>query len=320
VPALACFSGNAQLALQKQFHHYDETLKQLQRERIAWRIAQRQVPEGLAGGKVGNYTDLALLQHECTKKKRHIPLRQLVHRAGNALVALKPCFMMGPMSVAQYLAPGQIEFDLVVMDEASQMKPRDALGAIARGKQLVIVGDPKQLPPTSFFDRFIDDDEEATTAIEDSESILKTAIPIFDKRRLRWHYRSQHEQLIAFSNHAFYEGELVIFPSPHNKSDDERREALTERSLPEALDLRGELCHFDLTVIRPELPETPENQRLLRPAMLEALLEFTPMTKSEFVELIPSYLRQATNAHEGQYLDQVLLIIEEAEPLSAARQ
>jgi very-short-patch-repair endonuclease len=220
VPALALFSGNAQLTLQKQFRFYDEKLKHLQRERIAWRIAQNQPPAGSVGGKVGNYTDLALLQHECTKTKRHIPLRQLVQRAGNALVALKPCFMMGPMSVAQYLAPGQIEFDIIVMDEASQMKPEDALGAIARGKQLVVVGDPKQLPPTSFFDKLIDDDEEDATAIEESESILDAAMPIFDRRRLRWHYRSQHESLIAFSNHSFYEDELVIFPSPHSESED----------------------------------------------------------------------------------------------------
>ncbi|MBK5964029.1 hypothetical protein CCR95_08000 [Thiocystis minor] len=221
VPALATFSGNTQLGIQKQFRQYDETLKQLQRERIAWRIDQNPVPPGSTGAKASDFTELALLQRECGKKKRHIPLRQLVQRSGNALVALKPCFMMGPMSVAQYLAPGQIEFDLVVMDEASQMKPQDALGAIARGRQVVIVGDPKQLPPSSFFDRVVDDDEdEETTAIEESESILDSVSPLFDKRRLRWHYRSQHESLIAFSNHAFYDSELVIFPSPHNDSDD----------------------------------------------------------------------------------------------------
>lgn len=219
-PGLAQFSGNAQLALQKQFRQYDERLKELQRERIAWQIAQNQVPEGWLGGKVADYTELALLRHECGKKKRHIPLRQLMLRAGNALAALKPCFMMGTMSVAQYLAPGKIAFDLVVMDEASQMKPQDALGAIARGDQLVVVGDPKQLPPTSFFDKMIGDDEEDSTAIEDSESILDTAIPMFDAQRLTWHYRSKHEHLIAFSNHAFYDGKLVVFPAPYSESDE----------------------------------------------------------------------------------------------------
>ncbi|WP_295405935.1 DUF559 domain-containing protein [uncultured Thiocystis sp.] len=96
-------------------------------------------------------------------------------------------------------------------------------------------------------------------------------------------------------------------------SDDVLPDAVIEASLPEARDLRGKLCHFDLDVIRAEVVTTPESQRLLRPAMLEALLEFMPMTKSEFVERIPPYLRQATNAQEGKYLDRVLRIIEEAE-------
>jgi very-short-patch-repair endonuclease len=219
-PGLARFSGNAQLALQKQFRQCDDRLKHLQRERIAWQIAQNKVPAGSSGGRVSTYTELALLQRECTKKRRHIPLRQLVLRAGSALAALKPCFMMGPMSVAQYLAPGQVEFDLVVMDEASQMKPEDALGSIARGAQLVVVGDPNQLPPTSFFDKMIDDDEqEDSTAIAVSESILDTAFPMFEKRRLCWHYRSKHEQLIAFSNHAFYNDGLVVFPAPYSESE-----------------------------------------------------------------------------------------------------
>jgi superfamily I DNA and/or RNA helicase len=112
-----------------------------------------------------------------------LPIRQLLQRPGSALVALKPCFMMGPMSVAQYLAPGRIAFDLVVMDEAPQIKPQDALGAVARGAQLVVVGDPKQLPPTSFFDRIVQDDEEDPTGIEESESILDATRTMFPARR-----------------------------------------------------------------------------------------------------------------------------------------
>jgi very-short-patch-repair endonuclease len=118
------------------------------------------------------------------------------------------------------LAPGLLEFDLVVMDEASQIKPQDALGTIARGKQLVVVGDPKQLPPTSFFDKAVENDEEDSTAIEQSESILDVTFPMFNARRLRWHYRSRHESLIAFSNQEFYESNLVVFPSPSSKSDE----------------------------------------------------------------------------------------------------
>ncbi len=219
-PELDRFSGHGQEAIQAQFRQYDERLKQLQRERIAWRIDQAEIPTGQRGARVREYTDRVLLEHECAKKTRHLPIRQLLRRAGDAVVALKPCFMMGPMSVAQYLAPGRLTFDLVVMDEASQIKPQDALGAIARGAQLVVVGDPRQLPPTRFFDRIVEeeDDEEDLTALEESESILDATLPMFPTRRLRWHYRSRHESLIAFSNTFFYEGNLVLFPSPYSSS------------------------------------------------------------------------------------------------------
>ena len=217
---LARFSGKDQEALQAKFIEYDSKLKTLQCEQIAWKIDQVEIPKGHKGaGRVSEYTGRVLLEHEAGKKKRHIPIRQLLQRAGNALVALKPCFMMGPMSVAQYLAPGGISFDMVVMDEASQIKPQDALGAVARGGQLVVVGDPKQLPPTSFFERMISDNDTDPTGIEESESILDATLPMFPARRLRWHYRSQHESLIAFSNQFFYDNDLVLFPSPYKETD-----------------------------------------------------------------------------------------------------
>jgi very-short-patch-repair endonuclease len=219
-PELGRFSGHSQEALQDKFKEYDSKLKRLQCEHLAWRIDQTKIPTGNMAARVSERTERMLLEHECGKKTRHLPIRQMLQRAGNALVALKPCFMMGPMSVSQYLAPGKISFDLVVMDEASQIKPQDALGAVARGGQLVVVGDPKQLPPTSFFDRVVDDGEDDPTGIEESESILDATLPMFPARRLRWHYRSQHENLIAFSNHSFYESDLVLFPSPHKQTAD----------------------------------------------------------------------------------------------------
>jgi very-short-patch-repair endonuclease len=212
------FYGGSQNAIRVKYKEYDNRLKRLQSEQIAWKIDQNAIPQGNRGVRVSEYSEKFLLEHECSKKTRFIPIRQLIKKAGEALVALKPCFMMGPMSVAQYLEPGQIEFDLVVMDEASQIKPQDALGAIARGSQLVVVGDPKQLPPTRFFDRMVDDEEDPT-AIEESESILDATLPTFLKRRLSWHYRSQHESLIAFSNHSFYDSSLVLFPSPNKATD-----------------------------------------------------------------------------------------------------
>lgn len=218
-PEIGRFSGHAQEALQEKYQEYDNKLKQLQCEQIAWQIDQTKVPTGIMGTRASERTEKVLLEHECSKQKRHIPIRQLLQRSGKALIALKPCFMMGPMSVAHYLAPGKIAFDLVVMDEASQIKPQDALGAVARGGQLIVVGDPKQLPPTSFFDRIVEDDEEDPTTIEESESILDATLSMFPVRRLRWHYRSQHENLIAFSNHSFYDSDLVLFPSPFKQTE-----------------------------------------------------------------------------------------------------
>lgn len=217
---LSTFSGIGQLALQEKFVKYDNHLKELQCQKIAWKADQITIPTGISTGTVSNLTEGSLLKHEISKKTRHIPIRQLINRSSQALISLKPCFMMGPMSVAQYLEPGGIKFDLVIMDEASQIKPQDALGAIARGGQAVIVGDPKQLPPTSFFNTYVDsnDDVQEQVAIQQKESILDVAAPIFPAKQLRWHYRSRHESLIAFSNQSFYESNLVVFPSPHNES------------------------------------------------------------------------------------------------------
>jgi len=220
---LAYFSGADQNAIRKQFKQYDDNLKKLQQEKIAYQVASNGIGKtisGVSSGKVASYTEMGLINNEINKKTRHAPIRQLIRRSGKSLVALKPCFMMGPHSVAQYLVPGQLEFDLVVMDEASQIKPQDALGTIARGKQLVVVGDPKQLPPTSFFDKTVENDDQDATAIEQSESILDVSFPMFNARRLRWHYRSRHESLIAFSNQEFYDSNLVVFPSPSSKSDE----------------------------------------------------------------------------------------------------
>jgi superfamily I DNA and/or RNA helicase len=132
-----------------------------------------------------------------------------------ALTTLTPCVMMSPMSIAQYLPADSKAFDLVIFDEASQIPVWDAIGAIARAKQAVIVGDPKQLPPTSFFNRREEDDIDGDVEIEDLESILDECIGAnIPKKDLRWHYRSRSESLIAFSNHRYYGGGLITFPSP----------------------------------------------------------------------------------------------------------
>jgi hypothetical protein len=219
-PLLLQSSGLRLGAVRERFVRYDKELIELNRHAAAVLTRQRLVPAGISSGPAGQPTELALIEQEIAKKKRNIPIRQLIRRAGGALQALKPCFMMGPLSVAQYLAPGRLKFDLVVMDEASQIKPEEALGAIARGGQLVVAGDAEQLPPSSFFERQFDQDldedpAEDTSAVEEHESVLDVATALYQPiRQLRWHYRSRHPGLIAFSNAEFYRNRLLVFPSP----------------------------------------------------------------------------------------------------------
>ena len=160
--------------------------------------------------------ELSTLRRELEKKTRHKALRQLIGEIPSALTQLTPCLLMSPLSVAQYLSPDQRPFDLVIFDEASQITVWDAIGAIARGHQTVVVGDPKQLPPTSFFSR-ADDESESDEDVEgDLESILEECLGAgLPARDLKWHYRSEHESLIAFSNHRYYDGNLITFPSPY---------------------------------------------------------------------------------------------------------
>ena len=168
--------------------------------------------------------DVQLLKHEMQKQRRHLPLRELLARAGTAVQAVKPVFMMSPLSVAQYLEPGVLEFDMLLIDEASQVRPVEALGAAARCRQMVVVGDDKQMPPTQFFGRISGDTASEDGSLEmqagDVESILGLAIARnMPQRMLRWHYRSKHESLIAVSNREFYDNQLYVVPSPERSGE-----------------------------------------------------------------------------------------------------
>ncbi|SEW53515.1 DUF3320 domain-containing protein [Chitinophaga arvensicola] len=210
-PSLRKFERAGHEEIVQQFRKLDVLNLQYNRARAALQHWE-QMPRADAGGQVN------ILRTEFNKKARHMPIRKLMQEAGLAIQAIKPVFMMSPLSIANFLPPATLEFDLVIFDEASQVKPVEALGAILRGKQLVVVGDNKQLPPTSFFDSLTKetDDEENVTA--DMQSILGLCdAQGAPQRMLRWHYRSRHESLITLSNHEFYENKLVIFPSPGNK-------------------------------------------------------------------------------------------------------
>ncbi|MBU0476159.1 MAG: DUF3320 domain-containing protein [Bacteroidetes bacterium] len=167
--------------------------------------------------------ELTILKKEINKKRGLKPIRQLMSEAGNVIQAIKPVFMMGPLSIANFISPQSVKFDLIIFDEASQVKPIDAFGAILRGKQVVVVGDSKQLPPTSFFESMATDNsdfDEDSAITSDMESILGLfKAQNAPDRMLRWHYRSRHHSLIAVSNNEFYENKLVVFPSPGNNSE-----------------------------------------------------------------------------------------------------
>ena len=133
-----------------------------------------------------------------------------------------PCMLMSPLSVAQYIDADADKFDLIVFDEASQMPTYEAVGAIARGKNVVIVGDPKQMPPTSFFS--VNTVDEDNIELEDLESILDDCLALsIPSKYLLWHYRSKHESLIAFSNSEYYDNKLMTFPSPGGSTSRSRR-------------------------------------------------------------------------------------------------
>jgi very-short-patch-repair endonuclease len=195
----------------------------LDRDRTTVRniLTAKQPPAGSRIGAKKTWTDMALLQNEFSKEKKFVPVRGLMTRASAAIQTLKPCFMMSPLSLAKFLPAGKVRFDLIVIDEASQMLPEEALGALWRAKQFVVVGDQKQLPPTDLFARadgatMLTNDEEDMDGIDDAdgESILEVCGNAFGQpRMLRWHYRSRCESLIAFSNAEFYHDELVTFPA-----------------------------------------------------------------------------------------------------------
>ncbi|MGY4749811.1 DUF3320 domain-containing protein [Pannonibacter sp. Q-1] len=178
------------------------------------------VPRGTVG-------EMGIIRGEIGRKKGHKPIRWLMRNAGSMIQRIKPVLLMSPISVAQYLPAGAVEFDLLVIDEASQVRPEDALGCIARAKQVVVVGDQKQLPPTSFFDRVVDDtndddDEEegAPAYAAEMESILTLCEARgINQRMLSWHYRSRDPSLIRVSNAEFYDDKLVLPPSPLQLDD-----------------------------------------------------------------------------------------------------
>ena len=213
-PRIRELDGSERTRNVEKFVELDSELQRLAAQELA-REHYLQIPRGQTG-------QLALIRGEINKKSRHMPIRRLLTEAGDAIVQIKPVFLMSPLSVAQFLEPGQLSFDLLLIDEASQVKPAEALGSVLRCNQIVVVGDQKQMPPTSFFDRQVstdemdeDDDANLGSQAVHMESILSLCdARAMDRAMLSWHYRSEHPSLIEVSNHEFYDAKLTYPPTP----------------------------------------------------------------------------------------------------------
>lgn len=291
-PALRDFSDLVQDRTVRKFTDCDAAHALLAREWIRGRLRAR-VPESESARKD---SELQLLRREIQKKARHIAIRKLIQSIPELRERLKPCFLMSPLSVAQYL-PAASAFDLVIFDEASQIETHDAIGAIARGNQAIIVGDSKQLPPTRFFSRGLDTDEtqEHDDDVVDLESILDEAkarnVP---ELTLGWHYRSRHDALIEFSNKRYYEDRLQVFPAARNNVADL---GIAWHPVPEGV--------FYSSASRVNTRTNPDEAKALVAQLTSSLIKYEPTARTFGVvtfslsqkELITELLERERQAH-----------------------
>lgn len=238
-PVLATFGAKTHEAVIEEFSRLDRALRGAAGQATRYGASVRQAvvrnaaqAQGTNARSLDEATRAArdefkLVKKEYGKKRMHLPLRRLLPQLPTLLPAIKPCLLMSPLSVAHYLPRDRFKFDLVIFDEASQVLPADAVGAIMRGRQVVVLGDSKQLPPTRFFQRRLDGDDQTDGEDDDDvsdaiafDSILEICAAALPQTGLRWHYRSRDERLIAFSNRVFYaERPLITFPSPDPAGD-----------------------------------------------------------------------------------------------------
>jgi very-short-patch-repair endonuclease len=222
-PALATFRRDTQERLLREFRRLDKLSTEVARAETIEALEQRRRP--LAASLPGS--EVSILRREAAKRRRHMSLRRLFRQTFTAIQAIKPCWLMSPMSVSHFLQ-SEHTFDLVIFDEASQMRPEDSIPALYRGRQAIVCGDSRQLPPTPFFEARVLDrengdemewpDDAPMPAYAPLESVLEALQTVAPAVFLRWHYRSRDESLIAFSNDHFYEGRLITFPNPRPRT------------------------------------------------------------------------------------------------------
>lgn len=209
-PVLASFNGKLFEDKIRKFKELTSNFEKITREELFAKLAAN-IPSFVK--EASQSSEVGILQRNIRNNGRGMSIRKLFDTIPTLLLRINPCMLMSPMSVAQYIDTDNLQFDLVIFDEASQMPTCEAVGAIARGNSLIVVGDPKQMPPTSFFSTNTIDEENLDK--EDLESILDDCLALsMPSKHLLWHYRSKHESLIAFSNSQYYDNKLLTFPSP----------------------------------------------------------------------------------------------------------
>ena len=214
LPELRDFSSSIHEKRIEEFSAQDKEQYILARERIQVLHKERWKEWS---SKLDNNSQLASLRYEANKHKKHKSIRHLIEEISELIVTLKPCWLLNPVAVSEYIDPEVLKFDAVIFDEASQIRTEEAVSSILRAKQVIVVGDDKQLPPTNNFQRYFDDEDKEND--EDYESLLTECGKFMRFFSLKWHYRSQDESLIAFSNKEFYDFDLVTFPNPVRSKD-----------------------------------------------------------------------------------------------------
>ena len=265
-------------------------------------------------------SEIGILKRNISNGGRGTSIRRIIDQIPTLLPKLCPCMLMSPISVAQYIDLDAEKFDLVIFDEASQMPTSEAVGAIARGNALVVVGDPKQMPPTSFFSSSQVDEEEAE--LDDMESILDDCISLsIPSRYLTWHYRSKHESLIAFSNSQYYNGKLYTFPSVDDRVSKVRLVQIdgtydkgrTRSNHAEAEAIVKEILN------RLRIPEVPEKsigvvsfsqvqQNLIEDMLIEELNKYPELEEKAFQSNEPIFIKNLENV-QGDERDIILFSI-----------
>lgn len=275
----------------EEFRRLDDVARKAASDRILSAIHH-----GLpAGDQVPRKSELGMLRHQISLKRPSRSIREMITEMPVTFAKLAPCLLMSPLSIAQYLPATQPPFDVVVFDEASQIATWDAIGAIARGKQTIIVGDPKQLPPTNFFGRA--DSEDENEPIEDFDKDLES---ILDESKaaglptiqLNWHYRSRHESLIAFSNESYYGNQLVTFPAAESEDRGVSlvvvEGALYDRGKTRTNRLEAEAIVADAVARMKRCMSRPESERLTY-----GVVTFNSQQQSLLQDLFDEALRSA---------------------------